>query len=225
MGRPFLHDREQAGSLLSRKLEGYRNTNAIVIGIPHGGVCVAAPIAESLSMPLQVMSCRQINHPADPKRSIGSVSPAEACIHDDGFHNIPQDYVFHQIALIRGVFRYERKLYYGDNNPPSVQYKTVIVVVDVLKSSDALLACLREIKKQQPLKVIVAVPVAAAEAARVVRSEVDDIVFLQLEPSISSARMFFMEFPKVDENRVKELLEAGRRSARPVRQIACHFQS
>jgi putative phosphoribosyl transferase len=208
--RPLWQDREQAGLLLSKKLNAFKGSNAIVIGIPYGGVCVAAVIAEALSLPLEVIACRKIPHPADSKRNIGSVSAHEVLMHDCS-HTIPQDYVYHQIALIRNAIQYEWNFYYGKDSPASLTNKTVILVDDILKSADSMLACLREIQKQEPLQVIVVVPVVSADAARIVRSEADDIVFLRLEPVIYSANDHFEDYPDIDKTRVKELLNAARK--------------
>jgi predicted phosphoribosyltransferase len=208
----LLQDREQAGRLLSQKLDSYRN-NAVVVGIPHGGVCVAFAIAEALSLSLEVLPCRRIKHPADSNKAIGSVSVSEAFIHDFS-QCIPQDYIYHQIALLRNALQHEHHQYYRNRRPPSFLYKTVILVDDILEVSDTMLACLRDIKKQKPLKVIVAVPVVTAEAARIIRAEADEFVFLQMETSTRPAKDHFENFPRVDEREVRELLELSRKTVR-----------
>jgi putative phosphoribosyl transferase len=205
-----LQDREQAGQQLSEKLITFRNTNAVVVGIPHGGVCVASAIARSLGLPLEVICCRKIKDPADKNKYIGSLSANDVMIHANT-RSIPQDYIYHQLILLRNSIQYENKLYYGDAAPPSFLYKTVILVDDVLQNSDAMIACLREIKKQKPLNVVVAVPVVSAEAVRVVRAIADDMVFLKIEPYIHSGKDYYVNFPKIGEAMVKELLITSRR--------------
>jgi orotate phosphoribosyltransferase-like protein len=59
-----LQNRTEAGVLLSRKLAAYKNSDAVVVGIPHGGVCVASAIADILSLSLEVMPCRKIKNSA-----------------------------------------------------------------------------------------------------------------------------------------------------------------
>jgi putative phosphoribosyl transferase len=92
----------------------------------------------------------------------------------------------------------------------SLRHKTVILVDDVLKSSDTMMACLSGIKKQDPLKVIVAVPFVSAEAARTIGAEADDLVFLELKHSIESASDYFIDFPKIDKEEVKEMIRVSR---------------
>lgn len=203
--KKILQNREEAGRLLAEKLTDYKNTNAIVIGIPHGGVCVASVISKALSLPLKVLPCLKVKHPSDHEKNIGSVSINNVCIHDCAY-DIPQDYIYHQVALLKNVLQQEYSFYYGENELASLLYKTVIVVDDVLAHSDTMLACLKEIKKQQPLKLIVAVPVVSAEAARIVQAEVDNIIFLKMVPEVRSGKYYFADFPKIDNDKVKELL-------------------
>ena len=66
-----MRDREHAGQLLSKKLSEYKRSNSVVIGIPHGGACVAYAIAECLELPLELMPCRKMKHPADHTKNIG----------------------------------------------------------------------------------------------------------------------------------------------------------
>ena len=205
-----LQDRKEAGVLLSRKLAAYTNSDAMVVGIPHGGVCVAAVIADLLSLNLEVMPCRIIKNPGDSRNNIGSVSAEDVFIHDCP-HTIPQDYIYHQIALLRNAIAFENKEYYGSGKPASFRDKVVILVNDILESSDTMIACIKGIKKQDPLKVIVAVPLVTAEAARIVSSEADDLVFLDMKTSIGSPGDHFIDFPMIDETIVKEILRSSRK--------------
>lgn len=205
VGNSLLQSRETAGGLLSQKLDQYRNSNAVVVGIPPGGACVASVIANKLGLPLQAVACRQVKHPADSQKTIGSVSASAVFIHDCP-HTLPQDYVRHQIALLRNVIRYENSMYYRCDNPISLLCRTVILVNDILESSDSLLSCVREIVNQRPQKVIVAVPVASAEAVRGIRPEVDDIIYLDVVPVIRSPKDHYANLPDVHPIKVKELL-------------------
>lgn len=209
----ILQDREEAGYQLSKMLGEYRNSNAVVVGIPNGGVCVASAIAEALSLPLEIIPCRKIKHPADGKKYIGSVCGDDVFLHGYS-HTIPQDYIYHQLVLHRNAIAYETKKYYGSAKPQSLQYRPVILVNDILSSADTMMACLRSIRKQNPLRIVVAVPVVSAEAARIVRAETDDIKFIKMAPSVESSHEYFADFPKVDERRVKELFEMSHKTVK-----------
>lgn len=203
-------NREEAGLLLSSKLQAYNNTNAMVVGIPSGGTVVAASLAKALHLDLEVLPCRRINHPADNSKSIGSVSLNEVVI-DPDLHDIPQDYISHQIAVIRNALRKEADVFMRGKSTDSFHFKTVIVVDDILRSGSTMLACLKDIRKQQPLKLIVAVPFVSAEAARVVGEVADEVVFNKMKPGIGFGEEYYKEFPNVEERQVKALMEGAKK--------------
>lgn len=209
IGNDILQNRAEAGYLLAKKLETCRDSNTIVVGIPRGGVCVAAMVAQTLSLPLDVMICRKMAHPADRNLTIGSVSQEDIFLHD--VDSIPQDYVCHQVALLRNAMEREQKMYYPNRKPLSLRDRQVILVDDFLSSPDAILACLRSIRNQAPLRIIVAVPIVAAEAARSVSALADDLIFIKMESSILSPSECYIDYPPIDEQHVKELLMASDR--------------
>ncbi len=205
----LLQDRQEAGHLLSKALTAFKNSNAVVVGIPHGGVCVASVIATQLSLPLEAMPCRKIKHPAKNNQYIGSVSEDEVYIHDCS-RTIPQDYIHHQIVLARNIIIHETEMFNGGRQRADVRSRPVILVDDVLIFSDTMMACLRSLRKQNPLKIVVAVAVASAEAAHMVSLQADEVQYLRLEGSPSPAREYFVDFTRVDERKVRNLLEASR---------------
>ena len=189
-----------------RSLPSYKETDAIVAGIPNGGVVVAANIAEVLFLPLTVWPCRRINDPTDSSKSIGSVCANDIFVRHCS-RTIPQDYIYHQIAMLRSAIQYDQKEYYGNCGRDSLLGKTVILVDDLVQSSDSIMACIRGIRKMAPARVIVAVPVITAEAARSVRLHADDVVFLHLDPVIMSGNDIFGDFRRIENEEVRELLD------------------
>lgn len=205
----LLQSREEAGMILGKKLKEYEKTDAVVIGIPHSGVCVAAAIASYLSLPLEVVPCKRIKHPANESKNLGSVSLTEVFL-PDCCDAIPQDFITHQIALLKNVNLFEQNFYHNNGPQKSLKYKTVIVVDDLLKSGETMLACIQEIKKQNPLKIVAAVPIVSGRAVQMVRTEVDDMLFLKMEPEVGSAKDYFMEWERIDRMKVKSLLDASK---------------
>ena len=204
-------NRESAGIMLAQNLKGLDHANAIVVGIPHGGVCVAAKVAERLHLPLEVIMCRKINDPSDKSKTIGSVSANDVILHDVA-RSIPQDYVYFQTIRLRNEIKYENDFYYGSEPTLDLEYKTVIIVDDILISADTLLGAIQEVRKRRALRVVVAVPFVQAEAARIIQSETDDLVFLRMQQHIHSPHEYYKEFPEVEEWTVRKLLEGSKKS-------------
>jgi putative phosphoribosyl transferase len=198
-------NRKNGGLLLARKLSEFAYANVVVVGVPHGGACVAAMIAERLNCPLEVLMCRKIKDPSNQSKTIGSVSSNEVFMHDCA-HTIPQDYLYFQTIRLRNEIKYENDFYYGHDPNLNFEHKTVILVDDVLKSADTLLASIQEIRKRGALRVVVAVPFVEMEAAGIIRGEADDLVFLKMQQHINSPLEYYKEFPEVHEWEVRELL-------------------
>jgi putative phosphoribosyl transferase len=210
-----IKNRQSAGTMLAKKLAGTYMTNAVVVGIPHGGVCVASALADQLQLPLEVMPCRKVKDPSNGARNIGSVSANEVVLHDCE-QSLPQDYIYFQTIRLRNEIKYENDFYYNNGAELNFEYKTVIVVDDILRSADTLIACIREIRSRRALKIIVAVPIAEAEAARIISAEADDFVCLKLKQSIGPANEYYEEFPPVKEWTVRDLLRRAKRQLVPV---------
>jgi putative phosphoribosyl transferase len=200
-----IQDREQAGYLLSKKLAVHKNTNTLVVGIAHGGAVVAYHLARALNISFAVVPCRKIKHPANSQQTIGSVSIDDVLIHED-IHDIPQDYIYHQIQMSRIGIEREYNFYYANKPRPVFANRTVVVVDEMLQENGAMLACLRSVRKQKPASVIVAVPVIAFSAQRMLHEEADEVVFLRMTSGFDSARNIYTTFPSVKEEEVRELL-------------------
>lgn len=200
-----IQDREQAGYLLGKKLSVYKNTDALVVGIAHGGAVVAYHLARILKLSFAVVPCRKIKHPASDWQTIGSVSIDDVLINED-IHDIPQDYIYHQVLMSRIGIEREFNFYYANKPRPEFTGKTVIVVDDMLQESGALLACLRSVRKQKPQRVIVALPAVTFSALRVVKEEADDVVFLRMVSGLDSVRNIYISLPSVKEEEVCDLL-------------------
>jgi len=204
----FPQNRHHAGRLLGAKLSEFKNSNAVVVGIPGGGALVAAALSDELQLPFDVMPCRKIKHPADGTQSIGSVSPREIVL-TSFTHDLPQDYIGHQIAMIRSSVQADDRFYHAAVPPLSFAGKAVILVDESLRTINSILACVVSIKKQKALKVIVAVSDTTSEAAAEMGRLADAVVFLNLEQDPRHAG--FPEFAVPTTSDVRELLTKLRR--------------
>lgn len=194
-----IRDRKQAGRLLAQQLKEYRNEDAVVLAIPKGGILVGSGIAESLGLPLEVIACRRIKHPADRRKSIGSIGLSTTLLHDH-LMGIPQDYVYHQQILVRSEIEREMKIFYPDHPGRSVTGKTVILADDLVPSFDNLCACLEEIRKQNPARIVVTAGVITASARIKIQKEVDALIVLNTVKGALRAEDYFSDFSPVSED-------------------------
>ena len=203
--------RKQAGILLAEGIAKLNLVDAVVIGVPRGGVAVAAAIADQLRLPLEIMSCRTVQDPVDRSKVIGSVSAGEASFHDYP-RSLQQDSLYLKTVTLRNEMRYEHDFYYGGEATLDVGMKTVILVEDQITSTDEIFACIAELKRQRPLKIIVAVPFITDKAATAIDSQVDELIYLKAQASIRSPFEFYEDFPNTDDWTVRTLLQQAKQA-------------
>ncbi len=201
-----LHDRADAARILGNKLKVYRDkTDAVVIAILAGGVPIGYHLSALLNLPFDIIPCKKIDHPSKMGKTIGSVTLNEINIHDDT--DIPGDYTHHKVRKIQNELIARHNLYMQDRKPISLKGKTVILVDDRLKTGDTMLACLRSIKKQNPSKIIVAVPVTTLAASHQIIGEVDDFISVVKTFDIQHTDDFYENLPRVSDSDVKHFLD------------------
>ncbi|MEJ1238233.1 phosphoribosyltransferase family protein [Chryseolinea sp. T2] len=196
-------NRRHAAFLLGERLMEYRNTDNVVVAVPGGGIHMGAYLSELLNLPLDVMPCRKIKHPADPQKTIGAVS-VDAVVLPEQDRNLPQDYVYHQIQLLQHVIDMQARHYAAARPAVSFEGKTIIVVDDLMLTGDSVLACVKAVKQHNPAKVVVAVPNVTPAATQLISGSIDGIVYLTIEPN--AAQHLYAEFPPITEQEVIDIL-------------------
>lgn len=187
----------------------YSDSDTILMAVPGGGIHVGYYLAHQLHLALEAIPCKKIKHPADNNRTIGAVSSESVVIHEED-HCIPQDYIYHQIQLLRHVIQGKISKYYGSLEQPNLKNRTVMLVDDLIRTGDTMLACLRTIRKQQPAKIIVVTPAVTPEATRAIASEMDELVYLTIEPTIQAMGNLYADFPNVPDEEVISMLQLSR---------------
>lgn len=212
---PF-SDRRDAGRRLADALEerypdGLRHP--IVLGLPRGGVPVAAEVAARLGAPLDVMVVRKLGLPAHPELAIGAVAAGgvrvlnEDVVRSFGTTRREIDEVTR--AELRELERREGA-YRGGGEPPAVADRDVILVDDGLATGATMRAAIAGVRALRPARVIVAVPVAAPDTCHEIARLADDVLCLQTpEPFVAVGR-WYRTFDQTTDDEVRQLLRRAR---------------
>jgi putative phosphoribosyl transferase len=172
-------DRIQAGHALADLLARYEGQNAVVLAIPRGGVEVAFPIATRLRAPLDLVIPRKLPIPSNSETGFGAITEdGSKVLNDDlisyiGLTNVEIDRIAGDV--LKEVKRREKR-YRGDKPFPDLTSRIAVVVDDGLATGYTALAAIDYVRKHQPKKVIMAVPVASKDAEMLVKSRVDEYI-------------------------------------------------
>ncbi len=202
-------DRQDAGRQLARLLERYRDEAPFVLGLPRGGVPVAFEVARALGAPLDVLVARKLGAPQQPELGIGAIAPGGVRIVLSQAAQIPSvtpEYIEQITARETEEMERRLRLYRGERPPPDLHRRTVILVDDGLATGVTARAAIRSARLQGAHRVVLAAPVCALQTARVLMSEVDDLVCAQLPPDLRAISLWYDRFDQVTDEEVIALL-------------------
>lgn len=206
-------DRIEAGDALAKALSSHRGRDTLVLGIPRGGVVVAAEIARQLEAELDVVVARKLGAPGQPELAIGAVTAdGGRFLNDEMMHalQIPPSYLDAVTRVQMAEARYRQTWLRNLRPAAPIAGRTVILVDDGLATGATVRAAARALRQHGPARLIVAVPVGTPEACDALRADVDEVVCpLQPEP-FGAVGLYYEHFEPVEDEQVRELLEEGR---------------
>jgi putative phosphoribosyl transferase len=198
-------NRQDAALRLVEELEIYKDTNAIVLAIPRGGIPIGYYIAQELRLPLEIILSKKIGYPNNPEFAIGSVT-LQGVVVDEKFSTEFKDYIDKESKKILEALKSKFALYMGNRKPFDLTNKTVIIVDDGIATGNTIMATIQAVKKSNPKKIIVAVPVAPKDTATKMEKLVDDFICLHVADEFFGVGQFYEDFSQVSDEEVIHLL-------------------
>jgi putative phosphoribosyl transferase len=204
-------DRSEAGRVLAGKLRKYaERTDVLVLALPRGGVPVAAEIARALHAPLDVFLVRKLGVPGHEELAMGAIaSGGVRVINEDVVENlrIGDDIIESVAAEEQQELKRRQRLYRDDLPPPDVHGRTVIVVDDGLATGSTMRAAVAALRRQGAERIVVAVPVGAAETCSELRRLADEVVCAQTPEPFYAVGLWYRDFTQTTDQEVRDLLE------------------
>jgi putative phosphoribosyl transferase len=207
-------DRAEAGAMLARRLQDLGLDHPIVFALPRGGVPIGAEVALTLSAPLEVVFARKLGAPQQPELAVGAVAGVsdapEIVLHRQLIASLGLSEAFLMQSAARELAVIERqRAQYEAVRPRTVAgHPTAIVVDDGVATGMTMQAALRHLRRLHPTGLIAATPVAAREAAAMLRREADAAVLLSVPRRFGSVGGFYRSFGQVSDEDVIALLGA-----------------
>jgi len=207
-------DRREGGRILAGLLTKYADRDdVLVLALPRGGVPVAFEVAHALKAPLDVFIVRKLGVPGHDELAMGAIATG-------GVRVVNQDVVVPEglnARVIDAVAAREEKelerrerIYRGARPPPDVRGRTVILVDDGLATGSTMRAAVAALRKQRPARIVVAVPVAAAETCEEFKIEVDETVCAATPRMFDGVGRWYEDFSQTSDDEVHELLAQAR---------------
>ncbi|MBE0556804.1 MAG: phosphoribosyltransferase [Proteobacteria bacterium] len=209
-------DRAQAGQYLAERLPQYANVpDAVVLGLPRGGVVVASEVARKLTLPLDIFLVRKLGVPGYEELAMGAIA--------SGGVRVMNEDVLRQISVSESAIeavtrREERELlrreeaYRGNRPHLDVKDLTVILVDDGLATGATMRAAVKALRRRGPRRLVVAVPTAAPDTCDEFRAEVDEILCAMTPTPFHAVGAWYEDFSQTTDEEVQQLLKAARRT-------------
>ena len=206
-------DRAAAGRALAQTLRGHEFAEPLlVLGLPRGGVAVAAEVAAALGAPLDVLIVRKIALPYDPELAVGAAASGGIVVWEDYAASADEA----QLETLRREAQQEitrrEQLYRPGRAPLDLHGKAVILVDDGLATGATMLAAVRAARRAGAATLVAAAPVASPQAAARVQREADSLVVLQRRADLLAVGQWFERFEQLDDDDVRRLLETAAHS-------------
>ena len=201
-------NREEAGKLLAKRLENYKGMkNLLILGVPRGGVVIAKEIAEYLKAPMDIIVTRKIGHPLNPEYAIAAVDEdGEITV---GIENLDEYGNYLKEEKERQKIEIKRRLkeYRGEDSHPDFKDKICIIVDDGIATGLTTLSAIRFIRKKKPEKIVLAVPVIPEDTIYKLKSEVNELIYLDIPEIFYAIGAFYEDFRQVEDEEVKVILK------------------
>ncbi|MEM9484609.1 MAG: phosphoribosyltransferase [Cyanobacteria bacterium P01_F01_bin.116] len=203
-------DRFHAGKELATRLTPYANhANALVLGLPRGGVPVAYEIAKALHLPLDICLVRKLGVPGHRELAMGAIASGGVRIlnYDVISSMALSDKILEYVTALelRELQRREQS-YRDDRLQPEICDRTIILVDDGLATGATMRAAIAVLQKQDPKDLIVAVPVASLESCQAIEAEVDKVVCLSTPEPFYAIGFWYENFDQTTDDQVRTLL-------------------
>jgi len=201
----MFRDRTDAGEQLAAELKGRVPEDALVLGVPRGGVVVAAEVARELGLELDLVVVRKIGAPGNPEYAIGAVDEDGNVIRGDAAY---ADEEYLKRAAQAGRAEIERRLraYRGDRPAARIAGRVVVVVDDGIATGRTLLAAVASLRRRGAARIVVAAPVTAIAAARDIGRVADEVIVLDKPADFYAVGQFYHYFDQTSDAEVIELL-------------------
>ena len=204
-------DRSHAGRALAQQLSSWSHKpKALVVGLPRGGIVVAAEVARQLNLPLASWAVRKLAHPQAPELALGAIAPEGVQIWDEASTRAYRlDAPLRQSIVAEQRRELERRQrLYGDPPAAALHNRPLLGVDDGVATGLTVRAALQSLRLSEPSQLVLAVPVIDRRVADVLRPQLDQLVALAEVDDLWAVGAWYQRFEPVSDRDVLQLIAA-----------------
>jgi len=217
--KALFSDRREAGKTLAKKLSALADgDDVVVLALPRGGVPVGFEVAKHLNAPLDLMLVRKLGMPGQEELAMGALAlPDVRVFNHDVIRNfgVSEETIDGIIAAERKELLRRNKVYRGDEPPPEIENRIVILVDDGMATGADMRAAVGAVDAQKPSRIVVAVPVGSREACESLKRLADVVVCLHAPELFFGVGQAYESFAQTGDDEVLSLLEESKRRRIP----------
>jgi putative phosphoribosyl transferase len=206
-------NRREAGRVLARRLQRYpQSPGPLVLALPRGGVPVAYEVAQALRAPLDVFLVRKLGVPGAEELAMGALASGGVRVLNQPVIEqlkLPWRAIEQVTAREQAELQRREHAYRNHRPPPDVKNKTVILVDDGLATGASMRAAVQALKQMGPARLVVAVPVAAAETCAALRVVADEVICAFTPKDFEGVGKWYEDFSPTTDDEVRELLNSA----------------
>lgn len=205
---PFL-DRSDAGRQLAGRITHLRGEDVVVLGLPRGGVPVAAEVARILGAPLDVIVVRKLGVPVQPELGMGAIGEGGVRIINPEvvqIARVTEDEIAAVEARERAELERRARRFRGDRPPTPVAGRTAIIIDDGVATGSTARAACRVARAQGARRVVLAVPVAPPSTCSELAADADEVICLETPQHFLAIGEWYQDFSQTSDDEVISLL-------------------
>lgn len=206
-------DRREAGRRLAEHLRAFAGrADVVVLALPRGGVPIGYEVAQALGVPLDVMVVRKLGFPGNAEFAMGAIASGGVRVLNEEIppeHMPPAEVVAAITAAERRELERREEAYRGRRALVPVDGRVVLLVDDGLATGTTMRAAVRAVRNLKAARVVVAVPVGAAQAREALAGLADEVICLRAPEPFTAVGLWYRDFPQTSDEEVASLLAAS----------------